>query len=357
MASTSLEGARTRIGKRCVPPKIWKRETLLLLIAGILVLVLLNGCAGAVSASKTQPAASQGSFQVTPASLSFGKVPVGKVSSQSLSVSNTGNVALNITQATFSNPQFSLSGMTPPMALATGQGGSFSVSVNPTSAGAITGTLTVQGDGGSSPVVVNLSATAVTPQAQLSLSTSAVNFGSVSIGSTGSSSLTISNAGTADLTISLLTLSGSDFGISGITTPKTISAGQNAPVTLTFKPTLAGAASGSLTITSNDPTTPSAVVSLSWNRIVHGCRSVERQSGQRELRKCFDQQQRQPADHADKYGKCDRDHFEHYLQRDRIQSDWREHTGHGSGFANHELYGEILTDGRWKCHGHRDGDK
>jgi len=51
----------------------------------------------------------------------------------------------------------------------------------------------------------------------------------------GASSLTISNAGTADLTISLLTLSGADFGISGITTPKTISAGQNAPVTLTFR--------------------------------------------------------------------------------------------------------------------------
>src|SRR5208337_2556304 len=153
-------------------------------------------------------------------------------------------------------------GMTMPMGLATGQGGSFSVSVNPTSAGAITGTLTMQGDGGSSPVVVNLSATGVTPEPQLSLSTTAVSFGSVSVGSTGSSSLIISNAGTADLRVSLLTLSGADFGISGITTPTTISAGQNAPVTLTFKPTLAGAVSGSLTITSNDPTTPSAVVSL-----------------------------------------------------------------------------------------------
>jgi len=261
MASTCVEGAGTWIENQRVARKNWKRETSLLLVTAILPLTLLNGCAGVVSASKTQPV-SQGSFQVTPASVSFGKVPVGKATLQSLSVSNTGNIAVNITQATFSNSQFSLSGMTPPMVLATGQGGSFSVSVNPTSAGAITGTLTVQGDGGSSPVVVNLSATGVTPQPQLSLSASAVNFGSVSVGSTGSSSLTISNAGTADLTISLLTLSGADFGISGITTPKTISAGQNAPVTLTFAPTLAGAVSGSLTITSNDPTTPTAVVGL-----------------------------------------------------------------------------------------------
>ena len=261
MTSTLVKGVGTRIGGRRVARWNWKRETALLLAVAILPLVLLNGCAGVVSASKTQPV-SQASFQITPATISFGKVPVGKATSQSLSVSNTGNITVNITQASFSNAQFSPSGMTLPMALATGQGGSFSVSVNPTSAGAISGTLTVQGDGGSSPVVVNLSATGVTPAPQLNLSTSAVNFGSVSVGSTGNSSLTISNTGTADLTVSLLTLSGADFGISGITTPKTISAGQSAPLTLTFQPTLAGAVSGSLTITSNDPTTPTAVVSL-----------------------------------------------------------------------------------------------
>ena len=261
MASTWVEGAGARIERLLIAHKTWKRETTLLLVAAILSLVLLNGCAGVVSASKSQPV-SQASFQVTPATISFGKVPVGKPSSQSLSVSNTGNVALNLTQATLSNSQFSLSGMTMPMALATGQGGSFSISVSPTSAGAISGTLTVQGDGSSSPVVVNLSATGVTSQAQLSLSTTMVNFGSVSVGSTGSSSLTISNAGTANLAISLLTLSGADFGISGITTPTTIIAGQSAPVTLTFKPTLAGFVTGSLMITSNDPTSPTAVVSL-----------------------------------------------------------------------------------------------
>src|SRR5208283_3914571 len=132
MTSTRVEGAGTRIGKQCVAGKKWKRESSLLLVAAILSLALLNGCAGVVSASKTQPV-SQGSFQVTPASISFGKVPVGKATSQSLSVS-----------------------------------------VNPTSAGATTGTLTMQGDGGSSPVVVNLSATGVTPEPQLSLSTTAV---------------------------------------------------------------------------------------------------------------------------------------------------------------------------------------
>jgi len=262
MASTWVEGPGTPIGRQCDAGKNWISRTSLLVVAVILPFALLNGCAGVVSASKSQSTPVV-SFQITPPSISFGNVPVGKATSQSLSVSNTGNVAINITQATFSNAQFSLSGMTTPMALAVGQSGTFSISVTPTSAGAITGTLTVQGDGGSSPVVVNLSATGVVQQPRLSLSTNAVNFGNVSIGSTGSSSLTISNAGTADLTISLLTFTGTGFGDSGMTPPKTISAGQSAPLTLTFAPTSTGAASGSLTIASNDPTTPSAVVSLS----------------------------------------------------------------------------------------------
>lgn len=262
MASTQEARAGTRSGIVHAARKNWKRETSLVFVAAILPLVLLNGCAGVVSASKTQPTPTA-SFQVSLSSVSFGKVPVGKATTQNLSVTNNGNVAVNITQATISNPQFSLSGMTLPMGLATGQAGVFSVSVDPTAAGTVTGTLTLQGDGGSSPAVVNLSATAAASQPQLSLSSNTVSFGAVSVGSTGTSNLVISNTGTADLTISVLTLSGADFGISGITTPKTISAGQNAPVSLTFKPAIAGVVSGSMTITSNDPTTPTAVVSLS----------------------------------------------------------------------------------------------
>ncbi len=261
MASSQTHGPWTRIDLLCVFHKHWRTESAFLLLAAILPSALLSGCAGVVNASKTQTTPTA-SFALSSATVSFGKVPVGKATSQSLTVTNNGTIAVNITQATLSNSQFSLSGITVPMALATGQTGTFSVSVDPTATGSVTGTLTVQGDGGSSPVVVNLSATGATPQPQISLSSTSVGFGSVSVGSTGTSTLTISNAGTADLTISVLTLSGADFGISGITTPKTISAGQNAAVTLTFKPTAAGAVSGSLTITSNDPTTPTTTVTL-----------------------------------------------------------------------------------------------
>jgi len=228
----------------------------------LLPILVLSGCAGVVTKSGTQ--STPGAFQLNPASINFGKVTVGKQTSQSVSVSNTGTVALNIMQATFSNPQFSMSGVTLPMSLAAGNSGSFSVNVNPTAAGNVTGTMTVTGDSSSSPVVVNLSATAVSStQPQISANPASISFGSVSTGLTGTANLTLSNTGSADLTVSLITLTGSEFSISGLTTPKTISAGQSAQAVVTFAPTAAGSASGNIAITSNDPTTPTLNVALS----------------------------------------------------------------------------------------------
>jgi len=219
---------------------------------------VLGGCAGLVSGTKT---AIQAAFSLNPTSINFGKVGIGKQTTQSIAISNTGNTTISITQATVSNSQFSLPGATFPMSLATGQSGNVTVAVTPTASGTVAGTLTALGSNGNSQVV-NLSATAVAPTPQISLSSSSVQFGTVTVGSTGNSTLTISNAGTADLTVSLITLTGTGFGATGIATPKTISAGQSASLALTFQPTIAGAASASLSIASNDPATPTSTVAL-----------------------------------------------------------------------------------------------
>ncbi len=253
IVGTKIEGARR--GR----PRVKNLRKSLLLVVAFSSVGLLAGCSGLISGAKT---AIQEAFQLNPTSVSFGKVGVGKQATQSISISNTGTTTASITQATFSNPQFSLPGATFPMSMATGQSSNWTVAVTPTSAGTITGTLTVLGSDGSSSATLNLSATAVTPGAQISLSSSAVQFGTVSIGSTGNANLAISNTGGSDLSISVISIAGPEFGLTGISTPKTISAGQSVPVALTFKPTAAGALSGSLTITSNDPTNPTMTVSL-----------------------------------------------------------------------------------------------
>jgi hypothetical protein len=257
--SKSQRGCKAQKFQKVSDKQIWVASFLVVSILVISVLVM-GGCSALVSAPN---AASNGTFQLTPATVTFGKVAIGKKSSQSISIANMSKTAVTIQTAKLSNPQFSLSGIATPMPLQPGQTGAFSVWVNPTATGTVTGTLTVQGDSSSVPVVLSLSATVVAMQPQISLSVPAVNFGTVSVGTTGTSTLLLSNAGTSDLTVSVLTVAGAVFGITGITTPKVVSAGQSVPLSLSYRPTAAGGSAGSLSITSNDPTNPTMTVPLS----------------------------------------------------------------------------------------------
>ena len=218
---------------------------------------ILGGCAGMVSGSK--PTATVTAFQVSPTSLDFGKVGVGKQTTQTVAVSNTGNTAVSITQASLSSPQFSLPGMSFPMSLAAGQSGSLTVAVTPATAGTVTGTLTVQGSSGTTPAVVNLSATAVTAAAAISLTPSSASFGSVGVGSMNSQTIQIANTGNSVLTITQASVTGTGFSITGLTPPLSINPGQTSTFNAQYQPTAVGASSGSITIVSNAGTSPSVV--------------------------------------------------------------------------------------------------
>lgn len=248
------------MGARQRPASLRQVFDSVVLSTALLCTGILGGCAGIVNGTKTTTG--QAAFQVSPTTVNFGKVGVGKQTTQTVAVSNTGTTTVSITQATISNPQFSLTGVTLPMSMATGQSGNFTVAVTPSATGTLSGTLTVQGNGGAAPAVVNLSATAVAAAPQISLSSTSIQFGTVGIGSTGNMNLSISNTGSADLTISLVTLTGAEFSVSGITTPKTIVAGQSTMVGLSFQPKVGGAAAATLSVTSNDPANPTTTVAL-----------------------------------------------------------------------------------------------
>jgi Abnormal spindle-like microcephaly-assoc'd, ASPM-SPD-2-Hydin/Protein of unknown function (DUF1573) len=225
-------------------------------------LSVITGCSGLTTSTK-QTSTTTASFQLNPTAVNFGSVAIGKQTIQTVSVTNTGNVALNLVKLTISDTHFTTTGMTTPIALAIGQSSNFRISVNPTAVGTLTGALTVQGDGGSTPVVVDLSATGVSSQPQLSLNPAALSFGNVSTGLKATNKLVLSNAGAANLTISLLDLTGTDFSVSGITTPTTLTAGQSTEVLVTFSPRTAGSTTGNLSIASNDPANPAINVALS----------------------------------------------------------------------------------------------
>ena len=227
------------------------------------LLVLLNGCTGLVSGPSGNTSTAQpSSLQLSPGNVSFGRVGLGKQSVQTISVMNPNQSTVKITKINVSNPQFTLAAVSLPLSLPSGQTTNVSVSVQPTATGNMTGTLSVGVDSANTPVVLNLSATGVNAQQQISLSSPSVDFGSVSVGTQGTQSFAITNAGAADLTVSMVVLAGSEFSVSGIATPKIISSGQTATLTLTFVPTAAGSATGNLVVTSNDPANPTINVAL-----------------------------------------------------------------------------------------------
>ena len=86
---------------------------------------------------------------------------------------------------------------------------------------------------------------------QLTVSPSAINFGSVPEGSTQTQAVTLANPGSSNVRISQATLSGANFTVSGLSFPVTLSGGQSVTCYLAFTPQSVGAVSGSVTITSN----------------------------------------------------------------------------------------------------------
>jgi hypothetical protein len=125
--------------------------------------------------------------------------------------------------------------------------------------------VTATTDGGSTfrAVVTNSAGTATSASATLTvnpapapaiqLSTTAINFGQVVVGSNLSQALIITNTGTATLIISQVTVTGSGYSASGFTLPLNVNAGQQTTITVAFAPTSVGSPTDGITIVSNAP--------------------------------------------------------------------------------------------------------
>ncbi len=90
----------------------------------------------------------------------------------------------------------------------------------------------------------------------ISVTPASASFGNVTVKEDATQTVKLSNSGTADLKISGAKLTGSGFSMSGLMTPVIIPVGTSKNFTIAFKPTAAGAATGSISITSNDSDSP-----------------------------------------------------------------------------------------------------
>ncbi len=206
----------------------------------------------AVSGSGTSPVTFSAS------SLSFGSLAVGSTSAaKTVTVTNRLSTALTFTGISVpAGGPFAISSNTCGTGIAAGANCVVGVTFTPAATGAASGSLTFADTAINSPQPVSLSGTGTAP---VTLSTSSLSFGTVTVGTTSASkSVTLTNHLSVALTLSPVTVS-AGFNIASNTCGATVAAGGTCSVGVTFTPTATGAATGTLTFTDSAANSPQTV--------------------------------------------------------------------------------------------------
>lgn len=175
--------------------------------------------------------------------LTFGSVPVGSSSQQILTITNTGNSTLTITNILLPT---GFSGDWTFATVAPGATTNLTVTFSPIAVVSYGGTITVESDatGGNDTVTANASGVGL---GALIAVGGNLSFGNVIVGASAQQTLVISNTGNSTLTVTNISL---PAGFSGSFSGD-IAAGASTNVTITFTPTDTIVYGGTVTVTSD----------------------------------------------------------------------------------------------------------
>ncbi len=99
----------------------------------------------------------------SPAALSFGSITTGTTGTQTVTLANTGNSSVSVSQISVSGTGFSASGFALPVTLAAGQSTAFAVTFAPTTSGSLSGSVTVSSSAGNSSLAISLTGAGAAP--------------------------------------------------------------------------------------------------------------------------------------------------------------------------------------------------
>ncbi|MGA2551530.1 MAG: choice-of-anchor D domain-containing protein [Burkholderiaceae bacterium] len=189
----------------------------------------------------------------------FGEVCVDSFRDQILTINNTGFALMLISDITSSSPDFIVPTAGYPLAIAAGDSMDLVIRFRPKSRGVHSGIIQIFSNtllGVDDVAVIGF---APAPRLVLAMADTG-SFGAVCVGGFKDAPLVVSNSGHCPLAITHITSSSSDFLPPEVVSyPIVIAPGEAISLPIRFQPTSHGAKSGTLTIASNDPTSPESV--------------------------------------------------------------------------------------------------
>jgi hypothetical protein len=221
-------------------------------------IVIMNADIAVTAAFSAGPPA----ISVSPSSLDFGSVKIGKKTTKTLKITNNGTGDLMITLSGLEGTEFSIQGRSS-VTIKAKKSYSLKVLCTPTSGGLKTATLEIDSNDPDTPTLeISLTATLPATTPDISVAQTSIEFGSVKVGKKTTKTLKIANNGSGDLVITLSGLEGTEFSIQG-SSSVTIKGKKSYSLKVLFTPTSAELKTATLEITSNDPDTPVLDRSLS----------------------------------------------------------------------------------------------
>jgi Abnormal spindle-like microcephaly-assoc'd, ASPM-SPD-2-Hydin len=235
-------------------PRAMFRSLVSLAVFPILVVSTLSAQADhAIGSTPASARARTERLVVTPAYLRFGNVAIGQRNARTVTITNSGDSSITLSQVITQGTDFTLSGLDLPLTLARGERFTFSGVFAPRSHGDISGTVSFVSDVSNiaNPTpMLELTGTG-TDSGQLTVDPALMDFGTVLVGSSASQVGTLTASGEAVTSFSV-NITSSEFTLSGLSFPLTIPAGGIQDYTVTFAPQGSGTASATLTFLADD---------------------------------------------------------------------------------------------------------
>jgi hypothetical protein len=244
------------------PPSL---KTALFLATVIAFAIISASCGGGGAAASVPAVADPPAVNLSPVSLGFGSQPLAKCSSgQTVTLSNSGNAALNIASSAVTGTNAGDFAQTNNCGASVAAGANCTISVTfmPTAAGARAATLSITDNAPGSPHTVALSGTGEASGPAVSLAPAGLTFPLQAVGTTsGAETVTLTNTGGAALSVTSLAVTGanaSDFAETN-SCGNSVAAGANCTLSVTFTPSASGARAAALSLADNASGSPQTV--------------------------------------------------------------------------------------------------